>query len=257
MITSEDRQAKILDLIKKKGSVNIGDLAILLKVSDMTIRRDLSELENQGLLQRVHGGAISDFGRSYEPPLLSRSNKNIQAKKRIGKYSAGLINDGDSIALDNGSTLIELSRNLLGRENLTVITSSLHIANVLADERNIRLILSGGVVRHGERSLVGEYSHKVYQDYFVDKLFLGTGGIDLKAGLTEFNMQEALTKKEMMKSGKEVYLLADASKFDKISFASFGKIDEIHHVITDVRPDEKYIQKFEASNIKMHIITQD
>jgi len=257
MITPEERQANILDLIKKKGSVNIVNLATLLNVSEMTIRRDLTDLEEQGLLRRVHGGAVSFYGRSYEPPLLARSKKNIRAKQLIGKYAAGLIKDGDSVALDVGSTIMEVAMNLLGRNNLTVITSSIHIANLLADERNIRVIVTGGVVRRGERSLIGEFAHKVYQETFVDKLFLGTAGFDLIAGLTEFDMQDAHVKKEMIRSGKEVYVLADASKFEAVAFSHFAEFSDLDHIITNRKPAQAYLEKMMKYHVTVHIVTDD
>ena len=148
----ENRLTYILSLIDKNGQVKVAALACELSVSEMTIRRDLAELEVRNLVRRIHGGAVSRLGRSYEPPLLMRSASSISAKKAIGKYAAGLVKEGDSIALDVGSTVLEMANYMRGGRNITVLTPSLLVANVFIVEPNMQIILTGGILRKGEGS---------------------------------------------------------------------------------------------------------
>jgi DeoR/GlpR family transcriptional regulator of sugar metabolism len=248
--------SQIVDRIEKKGSVGVSELAENFKVSEMTVRRDLMELEKMSIVRRVHGGAVAFYGRSFEPPLISRSHKNISAKQLIGKYAANMVVDGDSIAIDVGSTTMEMAMNLIGRQNLTILTPSLHIANLLSDEKNIRLILSGGIVRQGEKSLIGDLAYLAFREIFVDRLFLGVGGIDAQVGLTEFEMQDAQVKKEMIKGAKEVIVLADSSKFQQVAFSFFAKLDQINHLVCEKEPPEPLFMELKKANVSIHVVTE-
>jgi len=256
MINTNSRLSQIVDRIEKKGSVGVSELAENFKVSEMTIRRDLMELEKMSIVRRVHGGAVAFYGRSFEPPLVSRSHKNIAAKQIIGKYAANMVVDGDSISIDVGSTTMEMAMNLIGRQNLTIITPSLHIANLLSDEKQIRVIVSGGVVRQGEKSLIGDLAYLAFREIFVDKLFLGAGGIDSQAGLTEYDMQDAQVKKEMIKSAKEVILLVDSSKFQQVAFSFFGRFDNIDHLVCNEEPPQILLQELKKAQVLVHVVSE-
>jgi len=248
------RLSQIVDRIEKRGSVSISELAENFNVSEMTVRRDLIELEKMSIVRRVHGGAVPFYGRSFEPPLISRASKNVAAKQLIGKYAASMVLDGDSIAIDVGSTTIEMAMNLVGRQNLTILTPSLHIANLMSDEKNIRLILSGGIVRQGEKSLIGDLAYLAFREIFVDRLFLGVGGIDAQVGLTEFEMHDAQVKKEMIKSAKEVFVLADASKFQQVAFSFFARLDQIDHLVCDKEPPQPLLDELIKNNVEIHVV---
>jgi len=235
-IVSEDRIAFILREIEDRGSVSLVDLAQRLEVSVMTIRRDLIDLEKEGLLRRVHGGAVSARGRSFEPSLVLRQGENQDAKEAIGSTAADLVADGDSIALDIGTTTLALANHLIGRHNLTVITPSLNIASLLVNQPDIRVILPGGIVRHGELSLTGDLARRAFEGLFVDRLFLGVAAIDAQAGLSEYNWDDALVKQAMIGSAKEVIVLADATKFEKVAFARVARLKAIHQLVTDRMP---------------------
>ena len=158
----ENRNTFILQKINEEGKVSITELANELNVSEMTIRRDLMELEAEHLLKRVYGGAISASGRSYEPPLMIRSESEIEAKVNIGKFAASLVEDGDSLAIDIGSTTYEVAKNLTAKKNLTIITPGLYIANLFLNKPDIRTILPGGIIRHGEGSLTGQLTTQAF-----------------------------------------------------------------------------------------------
>jgi DeoR/GlpR family transcriptional regulator of sugar metabolism len=234
---SDDRHQKILKLLDEQGSVRINELVTLFDISEMTVRRDLAILERKALLSRVYGGAVSTRGRSYEPPYLARSSKNLEKKIRIGKAAAAQVIDGDSIGLDIGTTTLEVARNLVDRHNLTIITPSFIIAQLLSEQAGIRLILTGGILRPGELSLVGNLAERVFQEFFIDKLFLGVGAIDIKNGLSEFNMEDTLVKRAMVNSAKEIFVVTDSSKFNQVAFTQIAPLKAIQHIITDTDLD--------------------
>lgn len=229
----EDRQNQILRMLETEGSVVMSELVARFAVSEMTIRRDLDALESKGLLRRAHGGAVSTQGRSYEPPILTRTFENQAEKQRIGRAAAEMIHDGDSIALDVGTTTLEIAKQLTEKSNLTIVTASLHIANVLARRPNIRVILTGGILRPVELSLVGHLAEQTFGEFYVDKLFLGVGGIDFQAGLTEFNLEDALVKKMAIRNAKEIIAVVDSSKFGRVAFAEVAPLHVLTCIISD------------------------
>lgn len=247
----EGRHQQIFQLIETEGAVSVSALCQRFNVSEMTIRRDLAALEQKGLLRRVQGGAVSARGRSYEPPFLIRSGAHQEQKIRIGQAAAALVDNGDSIVLDVGTTTLEVARHLADKQNLTIITPSLHIANVLANQPGIRLILTGGILRPGEFSLVGHLAERAFGDMYVDKLFLGIGGIDLEAGLTEFNLEDAQVKKAMLSSAKECIVVADASKFGNIAFAAVAPLTMVRKIVTDAAVDPQVVRRLEEMNIQV------
>jgi DeoR/GlpR family transcriptional regulator of sugar metabolism len=250
-MSSQERLQGILNLLESDGSTLVTQLAARFQVSEMTIRRDLIALERKGFLHRVHGGAVSSRGRSYEPPFIVRQMKNLDEKRRIGEAAAGLVNAGESLILDVGTTTLEMARHLMGKRNITVITPSLHIANLLTEQPGIRLILPGGILRKGESSLVGSLTELAFQDFFVDKLFLGVGAIDFQAGLSEFNLDDSQVKKAMLRSAKEIVVLADASKFGQVAFASIAPLKVVSRIVTDPSLDPAILARLKEEKIEV------
>jgi len=248
---SDQRHQTIINLLEDLGAITVSDLVKEFKVSEMTIRRDLDVLENQGLLRRVHGGAVSRRGRSYEPPFMLRTSENLENKIRISQAAASLIQNGDSITLDVGTTTLEIARHLQNKQDLTVITPSLQIANELINHPGIRLILTGGILRIGELSMVGHLAERIFEDFFVDKLFLGAGAVDIKTGVSEFNIEDALVKRAMVKSAKSVVLVADSSKFNQVAFTSIVPLSDIHTIITDKELDPHLSAQIQAKGIEL------
>lgn len=247
----ENRHKAILSAVEVQGTVRVAELAKQLNVTEMTIRRDLSLLERQGLLKRVHGGGISARGRSYEPTLQLRKTEHIAEKQRIARIACEFIKEGDFIALDVGSTTYELARHLVDRHNLTVITPSLLIANLLANQPGLRLILPGGIVRPGETSMIGELSHRAFEMFHIDRLFLGVGGIDSKAGLTEYNWDDTLVKQAMLKTAKQVVALADSSKFERIGTVKIATLESLDVLVTDQEPPLALADVLRKVNVKV------
>jgi DeoR/GlpR family transcriptional regulator of sugar metabolism len=255
-----DRQQQILELIAENGQITVAQIVDRFGVSEMTARRDLAELAQDGLLRRVHGGAISNLGRSYEPPYPLRTNKSFAAKQAIGRAAAALINDGDSIAFDVGTTTLEIARCLPGKFNLTVVTASLPIANEIVArfslEADLRLLLTGGVVRSGELSMIGEFASRVYQELHVDKAFIGVGGISLEAGLTEYNLDDTLVKRAMIATAGQIIVVADGSKLERTTFAQIAPLSDVDVIVTDRSADRTMLAALRAADIEV-IVADD
>ena len=250
-----DRRRKIVEIVQESGSQTVGDLVDLFDVSEMTIRRDLRDLDREGLLRRVHGGAVSSLGRSYEPPYAVRLTTNDLKKQAIGLKAAELVFDGDSIALDVGTTTLEIARALKGKRNLTIITASLPIANEIVSHLSLdsdaRLILTGGIVRSAELSMTGNIASRTYSDFHVDKAFIGVGGLSLENGLTEYNLDDALVKQPLIQNARQRIVVADASKIGRTTFNSIAPLAMVDTLITDPDRPGDIQQSLEELNIEV------
>jgi DeoR family transcriptional regulator, fructose operon transcriptional repressor len=251
----ETRRNAIISAVELQGTVKVANLAKDLGVTEMTIRRDLGLLEQEGLVKRIHGGGIKTTGRSYEPTLALRSTVNIEQKKKIARLASELVLEGNFIALDVGSTAYEIARCLVGRRNITVITPSLYTANLFVNHPEIRLIVPGGIVRPGETSMIGELSHRAFDMLHVDRFFMGVGGIHARAGLTEYNWDDTLVKQAIMKNAKEIIVVADSSKFDRIATVNIASLERIDLLITERMPSPPLSDALQRANVK--IITDE
>jgi DeoR/GlpR family transcriptional regulator of sugar metabolism len=249
-----ERHQAIIDLLHKNDSVQVTELVVLLDVSEMTIRRDLDVLERKGLLRRIHGGAISNHGRSYEPPFLIRTTEQTEEKSRIGRAAAALIQKGDSVMLDVGTTTLEIARNLTGQQNLTVVTSCFQIAASLAEHPGIRLILTGGIMRQAELSLVGHLAVRTVRDFYVDKFFMGAAGVDLEAGFTEFNLEDTLVKQAMLRSAKDITAVVDSSKFGQVAFTAIAPLRAVNRIITDSGLSPQLSREIQRMGIELILV---
>ncbi|MER3452283.1 MAG: decarboxylase, partial [Acidimicrobiia bacterium] len=222
-----ERRALILELIESEGEVTVRDLSRRAGVSEMTVRRDLEVLAGRGVLVRLHGRAVAPVLRSYEPPFDVRAGTATQAKVRIGVMTAGLIQDGETVILDSGTTTLEVARALRGRRNITVLTTSLRIANILDQEPGIRLMLSGGIIRPGELSLTGDLTVGALDGLRFDTAIIGVGGIDPAAGVTEYNPDDARVKRAEVAASRRVIVAADAAKLGRVAFARVCALEEV------------------------------
>jgi DeoR/GlpR family transcriptional regulator of sugar metabolism len=250
-----ERQAAIVRLLEQHHSVTVSHLCKELQVSDMTIRRDLREMETQGLLRRVHGGAVRVVRHSYEPPYAVRETEQRQTKQQIGKKAAELIANGDSIAFDIGTTTLEVARALDGQRALTIVTSSLAIINELVSRfslvSDIQLVVTGGIMRARELSMIGHHAARLYQELHVDKAFIGVGGLSLEQGLTEYNLDDALVKRAIMATADQVIVVADGTKFNRVTFVSIAPLSEVDVVVTDRSADEQTVARLQDMGVEL------
>ena len=255
-----ERQRQIVNLALEQGSISIPEICSEFDVSEMTARRDLNELDRQGLLRRVHGGAIASLGRSYEPPFQTRSTKNQELKTAIGRKASALVYDGDSIALDVGTTTLEIVPGLKDKRNLTIITAGLPIANLVVSTlslgTNARLILTGGILRAHEHSMTGSIPERVYQDFHVDKAFIGIGGLSLEDGLTEYNIEDTEIKRVLIRGAREKIVVADSTKFGVTTFATVGPLNAVDKIVTDSGAPPAMVEELRKMGIDVILVDQ-
>lgn len=245
----QQRWAEILAGLREAGKVEVVPLAERLGVSEMTVRRDLEALDERGVVRRVHGGAVPVPSRSYEPPYAMRAVRQSEAKQRIGKVCADLLDEGETVFLDVGTTTEAVAEALRGRRNLTIITSSLRVASILADEEQLRIICLGGTVRPGERSLVGFMTMQGMAELYPDVCVFGVGGIEVEAGLTEFSLEDAAVKRAAIKRGRRTLVVADQSKIGAVAFASIGPVSEVDVLVTDAPPNNEGLKALVSAGV--------
>lgn len=254
-MNKSDRFAAVLDALQADGRVEVADLAQRFDVSEMTVRRDLEELERRDLCRRVHGGAIPGTSRSYEPPFSLREQREAAAKEAIAAEVVDLLGIGETVLLDVGTTTLAVARALRGRNNLTVLTPSLPIANVLADEAGLRVICLGGVARPGERSLVGSLTLEAVRQFYVDVLVLGVGGLDTEAGLTEFNVEDAAVKRAALERSRRLIVAADDTKLGAVAFAAVAPASRIDVLVTNGTDDNEQVRLLRELGIEVRLVS--
>lgn len=229
-----ERRKKILNMLEKNGQVFVHELSEEFEVSEVTIRNDLELFESKRLLIRSRGGAMkyeNSVGMDFQ---LSDKDKIHYAEKiRIGKKAATLVNPGETIILDSGTTTMEIAKNLSPDDPINVITNAFNIANQLINSSNINIIVPGGTLRKNSHSLVGPLAEKSIRNFYVDKVFLGVDGFDTAQGAFTPNIEEASLNQIMIEISKEVILVADSSKFKRRSLAFICPTTKIDIVVTD------------------------
>ena len=241
MVSADQRRRQILDLLARDGYESIQALARVMHVSEMTIRRDLNVLESEGLIRRTHGGAVTESIGQVDLDYVARRTQHAVAKRQIGEAAATFVKDGDVIFLDAGTTVLAITEYLLHRQSLTVVTHSLTVVDRLNGREGIELYLLGGQVRRDLMSVVGFQTQEFLATYALDKAFLGTGGIHPKRGLTHSTVEEIPIKKRAAQNAREVYVLADRTKFNKSGSMFFLPPSQIDYLITEGKSQAEVI----------------
>lgn len=229
----EERRRVILERMRSGMAVKVGDLSAEFGVSESTIRRDLRDLEESGLLERTHGGALPAESTQAEPSFAEKTDQQLAEKQAIGTLAASLVRDGDSVILDAGTTTLEVARALRGRRNLTVVTNAFHIAAELADLDSVQVIVTGGTVKGNTLALVGPMAERSFDELNVDWAFIGTNALDLQRGLTTPTQTEAQVKRRMIAAARNVAVVVDSSKVGKLSFATIAPVQQIQTLVSD------------------------
>jgi DeoR family transcriptional regulator, fructose operon transcriptional repressor len=244
----EERKMKILEFIEEHRKATVIELCQQFKVSSATIRNDLRDLETAGLLIRTHGGAMVKTKTGLEPDMSLRKVQNLEEKRRIAVASLRLVEDGDTIILDTGTTTYELARLLGEKRNLTVVTNDLPIALLLEEFESIRVVVVGGMVRRKFHCTVASSfsGMNALSDLTVDKAFMAANGFSLEKGASTPDLNHSETKKLMISIAARVILLFDSTKMGRNSFAIFAPPDKIDAVVTDFLHDEEKRQMEES-----------
>lgn len=251
---ANDRHNKILEMLERDGSVRNSKLVTIFEVSLETVRRDLDFLEKQGLLQKVHGGAIlnSKNKENDNQTYVVRETKNIEEKREIAALALKFINENETIALNSSTTSIEIARLIKDKfSSLTVVTNSLRIAEELADRKGINLILAGGIYNKNEFAFLGEITERFLNEFIVDKAFVSVGGISLKRGITDFLIDEVIVERKMIKIAEEAIILADSSKIGSNSLIKVCDTEEVDFIITDSKFKDEDKEIYLQNGIKI------
>jgi DeoR/GlpR family transcriptional regulator of sugar metabolism len=235
------RQTKILEEVARAGAVRVGDLALMLGVSDMTVRRDLDALARQGLISKIHGGATSIDVRSTDEPGFELKSARAPLEKRAIAYQAStLVQPGTAIALTAGTTTWTLAHHLRNIPDLTVLTNSVRIASVLHERErpDLTVILIGGV-RTPSDALVGPVAVEAIRSLHVDAAFMGVHGFDARAGLTTPNLMEAETNRAFVDAARQLVVVADHTKWGVVGLSEIAPLAAVDVLVTDERlPDD-------------------
>jgi DeoR/GlpR family transcriptional regulator of sugar metabolism len=250
-LLASERRNKILELLQEEGSARVRELGLLFKVSEPTIRQDLERLEEQGHVTRVHGGAFLRTVTQQVSSLTLQHLENLDKKTAIARRAAEFVAPGDRIILDSGSTMTELARCLTGVEDLTVVTNALNIALILGANPGCQLMVTGGEFKPPTLSLTGDKAALFFQNLFVDKLFLATGGVSEAFELTYPGFNDIPVKNAMIQVARETYLLADSTKFGKVSFASLGSMKCVQYLVTDDRIEPETAERIRDMGVEV------
>ncbi|MBE3598315.1 MAG: DeoR/GlpR transcriptional regulator [Limnochordaceae bacterium] len=250
-----ERLQRIRELLGRQGSVRVAALSRELGVSEVTIRSDLSQLEQEGFARRTHGGAVLARGTRYERPFAEQEARFREEKRRIGQAAARLVEDGDTIILDVGTTTTEVARHLpAGLTDVVVITSSLNIALELEKYPYVTVLVTGGTLRSLQHSLVNPYGTLLLSQVNADKLFLGCNGVSAAKGITNANLQEAEIKRAMIAAAKQVIVVADHSKIGSVAVAHVAPLSAVDRVVTDQAADPREVEHIRQAGVEVDLV---
>lgn len=254
-LLGKSRRSKILEWLREEGSARVSILAAAFNVSEVTVRQDLEKLEADGHIIREHGGAYLKSVPDQVRAMALHHQENREAKRRIGRAAAALVEDGETVILDAGSTTTEVAANLFGRRDMTVITNALNIALMLGAEPGFEVHMTGGHFKAPTLSLSGECSASFFDGLYAQKLFLATAALDVEGGLTYPALSDIAVKRAMIRSAQSVILVADSSKIGARSFCVLGGLDDVNVLITDDGIKEKNRKAIEAAGVQV-IVTR-
>lgn len=252
-----ERQQLILETLRDNRQVTVAELSHRFDVSEVTIRRDLRDLAAQGALQRAHGGAIIATPALPEPPVVQRMAQVQNPKEHIGRAAAALVADGESVVIGSGSTTAYVARHLGDRKNLTVVTNALTIAIELASAEGVTVVVTGGMMRASELSLVGHIAEQSLREVRVDRVIIGIPAISLEAGMTNDYLPEVMTDRAIIEMAPELVVVADHTKFGKVASAYLAPIERITTLVTDSETDPATLGHLEKMGIRVIVADAD
>lgn len=245
-----ERQNKYLDLLSNKDVITISDFMSKFNISIETVRRDLSILEKQDKIEKVYGGAKLKRSLLSEPAMQDRMIHKIKEKDCIGRKCSEFIDDGDCIFIDSGSTTYHITKHIKDKKNLTIITNSIAVINELINT-DFEIIIIGGKIRHEERSVVTFDYIFNFSELNIQKSFICAGGVTVENGISDFNMQEAVTRKKIIERSRKIYVAADSSKLGRDVMINIAPLDKINFIITDSFLNKGIAKDFEKSETSL------
>lgn len=248
----EERRQKLFEVLKQHSSMSVTELAKLLNVSEATIRRDLNELQELGMIERTHGGALLSTFSKFEPAYVDKTDKFLEQKQKIGAVAASLIENGETIILDSGTTTLQVLKHLKGKQNITVITNAVNFAQEIDINNDIEMVIIGGNVKFNTQALVGPLVQENLINFHADKVFIAANGFTLEKGFTTPDITEAFTKRAMVQGASKAIAVLDHSKFGKTSLTTIVPPSDVDILITDSGINQQ--MKKEIENLGIQVI---
>jgi DeoR/GlpR family transcriptional regulator of sugar metabolism len=249
-----ERKFRILEYVRQHRVATIAALAREFNVHEATVRRDLTEIEQEGLVKRTHGGVTIEQWTHNEASFNERTGHQLEQKVRIGKLAASMVQDGDHIIIDSGTTTLHIARNLTHRSNVTVVTNDMNVAAELRDAPGVKVILTGGELYLSSYMLNGMFTDHVLGSLHVQKAFIGIPAIHPKYGLMHPEAQLVPTKQNMIKAAHEIIVVADDSKIGKLSLHTVAPIEQMNTLITGKDAPEFDIKQFKDSGVDVQMV---
>ncbi|MBR6713625.1 MAG: DeoR/GlpR transcriptional regulator [Selenomonadaceae bacterium] len=248
----EERIHQIHELLIERKRISLDELCENFGVSKNTIRRDINELEEQGIIRKVYGGIVLKEAEIMSlEPFSAREIRNINEKKKIAAVAAALVNDGEVIYIDSGTTTMHLLPHLAEKNFLTIVTASVYVLELATRYSNLNVIATGGNLQAPIKALVGPNVLECIRNYNFSKIFLASTGITIEHGATNASPLECEVKRELVRKSCAKYLLVDNSKFDVASLMTYSNLTDIDNIITDKNPPEKYLDYFKENAINL------
>jgi DeoR family transcriptional regulator of aga operon len=254
-LSNYERRQSILRRLELDRRLSVRDVCIQFAVSETTARRDLEALAVEGLLQRVHGGAIAARRAAPESPMLVRSAEQAEEKQAIGRAVAGMIHDRETVFLGSGTTVLAVAKELRDRRDLTVLSNSLPVLNVLAGLSGITLVGLGGMVRESELSLIGHITEQALAEVRADRVIIGIRAVSLEQGLTNDFLPETLTDRAILRIGGQVIVVADHTKCGAVAAAYVAPLSAMSVLVTDDQTPPDFVEALRGHGI--HVIVSE
>lgn len=252
---ASDRRRQIVEWIRSHGEVRIEDLKDRFAVSEVTLRRDLDILESEYVIRRVRGGAVLNEQLPFEQLFREKMELAIDEKRKIARYAARLVDDGQVVMLSPGTTTTLIARELMSKRGLTVVTSAVNIAALLAGRENVTLVTIGGIVRAGSYAAVGHMADEAIEQMNADFAFVSVDGVDVSAGFTTPNLLESKTNITMLSSANQGVVVADHTKLGRVALSSVAKLSDVAMFITDDGAPAREVQRLREYGCTVHIAT--
>jgi DeoR family fructose operon transcriptional repressor len=250
----DQRREKILELVSLRNKVKVSKLSRIFKTSEVTIRNDLSELEAAGLLERVHGGAVSTYRTYYNMTFNDRMKTNADEKRRMAASVAAQVTDGDTLLMSSGTTTLYLARELKSARNVTVVTNSMAIAQEMGLFRDVSVILLGGNLNAQYLFTYGDDTLNQLRHYKADRLFLSVDGVSPEDGVTTYHHLEAEVNRQMIARAKRTIIVADHTKIGRTGFAHIDSVDNIDCLVTSSLADSEVLQAIRERGVEVRIV---
>jgi DeoR/GlpR family transcriptional regulator of sugar metabolism len=258
MLSTEDRRAQIAQWVSMEGWAGIAELAAHFDLSEVSIRRDLRELEQQGFVKRVRGGALPATTHPQDDVYSHRAARRVEQKRRIARAAAALIEANDRIILDSGSTVAELARLIptvvpLG-QHLRIVTGSCPVVEALTPFPQIQVLVLGGIYLHQYRTVVGPQTLASVQGLHADKMFMGSDGLSVETGATTANVLEAEVTRVLARAADKVIVVADSSKIGQTGFTSIMPLDDLDILITDRDAPPRFVAELRELSVDVRLV---